>query len=173
MGDMIFKPAARYPADPRAVFILALSVFSGLTALALRVAPESLDALLPEWGVLLWGGILTMGSVITLGGMAFQTVNGIIAEQIGSVMVGAATIFYAGLAYNVIGPSSIQNVSIVLAWGIACFIRWLQLQILIHNGVKRAQKVEMLHKIFAQIEEREGLEARQRAERRAHRGGLL
>lgn len=170
---MIFKPAARYPADPRAVFILALSVFGGLTALALQVAPESLDALMPHWGLVVWGAILTAGSAIALGGMAFQTVNGIIAEQIGSVMVGAATIFYSGVALYFVGPTSIQSLIIVMAWGIACLIRWVQLQVLIHSSVKRAQKVQMLHEIFAQIEAREGKSARHEAENKAHRQGLL
>lgn len=165
MANMIFKPAARYPADPRAVFILALSVFAGLTAIALQIAPESLEALLPKWGVVTWGVILTGGSAITLGGMAFQTVNGIIAEQIGSAMVGAATIFYSGLILYMVGLSALQNVAIILAWGLACFLRWVQLQILIHSAVKRAEKKAYLDRIFAEIEAREGKVAAEKATR--------
>lgn len=150
---MIFKPAARYPADPRAVFILALSVFSGLTALALKVAPKSLEALLPHWGLILWGATLTLGSAITLIGMAFQSLNGIITEQIGSVMVGAATVFYSGIALFIVGTSSIQNVGIVLAWGLSCFIRWAQLQVLVHNAVKRKMKIDYLNRLFSELEE--------------------
>lgn len=155
MEPMIFKPAARYPADPRAVFILALSVFSGLTTLALNVAPQSLEALLPKWGLLTWGITLTLGSAITLAGMAFQTLNGIITEQVGSVMVGAATVFYAALALFVVGPSSLQTVGIVGAWGLACFIRWIQLQVLIHNAVQRKHKIDLLNDLFAHLDERE------------------
>jgi hypothetical protein len=155
MGLMIFKPAARYPADPRAIFILALSVFSGLTTLALKVAPQSLESLLPHWGLITWGLTLTVGSAITLAGMAFQTVNGIITEQVGSVMVGAATVFYAALAILVVGPGSLQTVGIVGAWGLACFVRWGQLQVLIHNAVRRKQKIEYLEHLFRDLEERE------------------
>lgn len=162
---MIFKPAARYPADPRAVFILALSVFSGATTLALKAAPESLEAVLPHWGVLIWSIALTLGSLITLGGMAFQTMNGIVLEQVGSVIVGSTTVFYSGLALYVIGPAAFQTIGIILAWGLACFIRWIQLQVLIHSAIKRQQKMAILERVNLEIEERD---ARERAERAAH-----
>lgn len=167
MGRMIFKPAARYPADPRAVFILALSVFSGATALALEAGPESLQAVLPRWGVILWGVLLATGSLTTLVGMALQSVNGIITEQIGSVVVGATTIFYSGLALWFAGPDAFQSMGIILAWGIACLVRWAQLQVLIHSAIKRAEKAKMLERIFAEIEEREGRAAADRARRQS------
>lgn len=159
---MIFKPAARYPADPRAVFILALSVFSGITALALEVAPESLTALLPTWAILTWGTLLATGSLTALIGMAFQSINGIVLEQIGSVMVAATTIFYAGIAFWTVGSGSIQSLGIILAWGLACLVRWAQLQVLIHSAVKRKRKREILEEMYAKIEE---YEARERARR--------
>lgn len=143
----IFKPAARYPADPRAVFILALSVFSGFTALALQAAPDSLQALLPRWGVVVWAVMLTLGSAVTLTGMAFQTVNGILAEQIGSVMVGVTTVFYSVLIFAFLGPSSVQSVGIILSWGLACFVRWGQLQSLINDAYKRQLKLERLQQL--------------------------
>jgi hypothetical protein len=135
----LIKPAARYPADPRAVFILALSVFSGLTALALGAAPNTLNELLPAWGIFVWGGVLTVGSAVTLTGMFFQNLNGILAEQIGSVMVGVATLFYSTLAFYVVGISAIQVVGIIMAWGLACLVRWGQLQALIQDGIEKAE----------------------------------
>lgn len=160
---MIFKPAARYPADPRAVFILALSVFTGLTALALDAAPNSLNAVLPYWGVVLWGILLASGSAITLAGMARQTVNGIITEQIGSVMVGVTTIYYSVLAILEIGPSALQVVGIILAWGLACLIRWAQLQALLHDGMRRASKIRFLESLEDEIRDRQ---MREHVERR-------
>lgn len=135
----MFRPAARYPADPRAVFILALSVFSGLTALALNVAPDSLENLLPEWGVILWGALLASGSLVTLAGMARQSVNGIIAEQVGSVMVGVTTLYYSILAIYILGIEVVQSVGIILAWGLACLWRWGQLQALINSSHARGK----------------------------------
>lgn len=172
MGRMIFKPAARYPADPRAVFILALSVFSGITTLALKAAPESLEAVLPHWGVVTWSVMLTLGSIVTLAGMAFQTMNGIILEQVGSVIVGATTVFYSGLALYILGPGAFQTIGIILAWGLACFIRWIQLQVLIHNALKRQQKMAILERVNLEIEAREARERAERNERLARLGRL-
>lgn len=141
---MIFKPAARYPADPRAVFILAVSVFSALTALALEAAPGSLEALLPRWGVVLWGALLGLGSVVTLAGMARQTINGIITEQVGSVVVGVTTIYYSTLVFVTLGIDAIQSVGIILAWGLACLMRWGQLQALLRQTAARVRQEEGL-----------------------------
>lgn len=156
LGALVFKPAARYPADPRAVFILALSVFSSLTAVALQQGPPSLEGLLPMWVVMGWGILLGVGSLLTLAGMWFQTINGIITEQIGSVTVAAATIFYSGIAFWQVGISAIQSVGIILAWGLSCGLRWFQLQALINDAAGREAKIARLaaldHDIRARAE---------------------
>lgn len=135
---LVFKPAARYPADPRAVFILALSIFGGLTALALNAAPGTLNSILPHWAIMIWGLTLTLGSAATLGGMVRQSLTGIIVEQVGSVMVGVACIYYSALAVLVAGLDAVQTVGIVAAWGGACLIRWVQLQALISEAQRKA-----------------------------------
>ena len=154
MGRMIFKPAARYPADPRAVFILALSVFSGITALALNLAPGSLEQLMPTWAVVAWGALLTLGSAITLLGMLRQTVTGIILEQVGCIMVAATTVFYSGVVFYELGSQALQSVGIILAWGLSCVLRYVQLQILINNAAARAAKLAFLAKIEEDIAKR-------------------
>ena len=149
----LFKPAARYPADPRAVFILALSVFSGLTALALNAAPESLEAVLPEWAVLLWGALLIVGSATTLFGMMFQSVNGVIIEQVGSVMVAVTTLYYSAIAFLTIGDDALQNVGIILAWGLACGWRWGQLQSLLNDAHEQEVKNRFERSIRSEYED--------------------
>lgn len=152
MITRLFKPAARYPADPRAVFILALSVFSGITALALEAAPDSLNILLPHWGVVLWGALLMFGSATTLIGMARQTDTGIIVEQVGSVIVGVTTVYYSVIAFWFVGVDALQNVGIILAWGLACLVRWAQLQALINQVAHEAAE----HRLRAEIQEQAG-----------------
>lgn len=152
LGVVTFKPAARYPADPRAVFILALSVFSGLTALAIGDnGPASLQDSLPAWAVIGWGVLLTLGSAVTLAGMAFHSVNGIITEQIGSVIVAATTIFYSGVAFYELGFAALQAVGIILAWGLSCGLRWFQLQSLINDEIGRAHKRAAVERLEADI----------------------
>ncbi len=149
---MNFKPAARYPADPRVVFILALSVFSGLTSLAVDSAPQSLEAELPGWAVTLWGVILVAGSAITIFGIARNTFNGIIAEQIGSVMVAVATVFYSVVALMVVGLGAFSIIGVILAWGLACGWRWFQLQALIKNAYQEQVRAEVESKFLVDIE---------------------
>lgn len=152
MGTMLrprnlLRPAERYPADPRAVFILALSVFSGLGALVAEEAPESLAAALPEWGIFIWSLGLGLGSFFALAGLTRDSVNGIIVEQVGSVMVAAATIFYSVIALWIIGGGAGQPIMIILGWGVACAIRWGQLQLLlrrIHAETIAVQTVEIV-----------------------------
>lgn len=159
---MIFKPAARYPADPRAVFVLAVSVFSGITAFALEVAPPSLEASMPTWGVYTWGITLALGSAITLVGMLFQSLNGIITEQVGNVMVGAATIFYSTIAFMFTGAAAIQSVGIILAWGVACLLRWGQLQMLIESQYRRQVKEQIISDVMVEIDAMTAVEADRR-----------
>lgn len=147
-----FLPAARYPADPRALFILVLSVFSGITAFALRAAPRSLEEVMPHWAVMTWGILLSLGSLLALAGMAKQTLNGILLEQVGSVVVAAATIFYAGIALYVTGLHAAQTAGIILAWGLSCLVRWVQLQILIAEGVKQATKESTVREVCAEAD---------------------
>lgn len=148
----LFHPASRFPADPRAVFLLALSVFLGFTALVIDAAPQTLNSVLPHWAVLIWGLLLLLGSAVTFAGMYRQTVNGIIAEQIGSVMVGATTVFYALVAIWVAGVGALQPVGIVLAWGLSCFVRWIQLQLLLHD----AHQQQIKDSIEAEVRSRLG-----------------
>ena len=143
-------PVAPAPAAPRAVFILALSVFSGLRSLAAEEAPGSLESTIPEWGIILWGIGLSMGSVLALGGLAKDTINGIIVEQVGSVMVGASTLFYSAIALWVIGGSAGQPILIILGWGVACMIRWFQLQLLL-NRMQREKVLLQAKQVVAEI----------------------
>lgn len=149
---MIFKPAARYPADPRVVFILALSVLSGITTLIVKAAPQSLESVLPTWAVMTWGIVLCLGSLVTLTGIALQSLNGVILEQVGSVMVASATIFYSLVALKVVGVSSFSVTGIVLAYGLACLIRWFQLQALINHAYRDQVRAEVHDAFMRDVE---------------------
>lgn len=142
-----FKPAARYPADPRVVFILALSVFGGLGALALNAAPESLEAVLPSWAVVTWGILLVLGSALALIGILIKTNIGVLIEQVGSVIVGVTTVYYSTIAILLVGADALQNIGIILAWGLACFIRWGQLQVLINDVIGHAIRLRLQKEI--------------------------
>jgi hypothetical protein len=92
--------------------------------------------------------------------MSRQTVGGIITEQVGCVTVAATTIFYSGVAFSVVGVEALQNVGIILAWGLSCAIRWIQLQVLINNAAARAAKLLFLQGIEENLAKRHAAEIR-------------
>lgn len=144
---VIFKPAAREPVDPRAVFILAASAISGCLAIALGAAPDSLGAILPQWGVMLWSILVTLGSIVTMVGMATKGVNGIVTEQVGSAVIAGSTLFYSYVAFSHVGSNALQSVGIVTAWGLACGLRWFQLWLLLHKAQSEKDKRDLLQAI--------------------------
>lgn len=139
------KPATRYPADPRAIFILILCVTVGLPLLFLRVKPGSLEELLPSWAVLLWGLSLILGAVVTLSGMARQTPGGIITEQVGSIITAFATLIYGVGVVGTAGSTGAWGACIVFGFGVSCFFRWLQLEALIHSQQEVVDAVRAGH----------------------------
>jgi hypothetical protein len=66
-----------------------------------------------------------------------QSINGIIIEQVGSVAVFASTTFYGILLVWLAGSVSYMSAGIIMAWGLACGLRWIQLQILINIAYKQ------------------------------------
>jgi hypothetical protein len=136
---LVFLPAARYPADPRAIFVLAASVLAGITAIAIQSTPPSLEALLPRWGVVLWGIFLVFGSALTLFGMSRQGLNGIQLEQIGSTILGIATVYYATLVLFSVGTPALMPVGLTLSWGLACLLRAAQLQALLGRAIRAVE----------------------------------
>lgn len=133
------KPASRYPADPRAVFILGLCVVVGLPLLFIGAEPGSLQALMPRWFIAGWGFFLVFGAGGSLWGMSKQTANGILAEQVGSVAVGGASLVYGAaiVLYGFISDDPGVGFSsiIVFGWAFSCFWRWLQLYALVASGI--------------------------------------
>lgn len=135
-------PAARYPADPRAVFILVLSVVSGIPLVFADATPGSIDDQLDAPWVVIWGVMLTAGALTTLIGTLKPNVDGIILEQIGSVAVGGASLLYAGAIGFQVGLAGSVPAAIIVGFGLSCFWRWGQLQALINEAEQAAAKAQ-------------------------------
>lgn len=132
-------PAARYPADPRAVFILMMCVVSGIPLLLGRATPGSINDQLDKPQVITWGVLLVLGASTTLVGMFRQSVNGVILEQVGSVAVGGACWIYAGAIWAQVGEGGTVPGGIIFGLGSACFWRWGQLQTYLRDAERLAQ----------------------------------
>jgi len=138
------------------VFVLVLAVVSGLPLLIAHVAPGTVEAIMPLWGVILWGWSLVLGSIVTLVAMTRQNTNGIIAEQVGSIIVGFSTVIYGACIALVGGAEASLAASITIGFGFSCFYRWLQLQSLLAQGqhvvdaVRRGDDVTLVEDVDLQ-----------------------
>lgn len=135
------NPASRYPADPRAVFVLALCIFAAVPLVFGVTDSESLETFLPTWAVALWGVLLLGGAVGSLFGMMRQTPSGILVEQVSSVVVGVATVYYAAAAIFFTHEFT-PGIAITLAWGLSCFWRWGQLEALVTHTLEQVWAVK-------------------------------
>jgi hypothetical protein len=133
-------PAARYPPDPRALFILSLCVFVGVPLIFANATPGTIAAKLDAVWVVVWGLMLSAGSLLALVGALRQTVNGVILEQVGSVSVGFACVIYGTAIWLAIGVAGSVPIVIVAGWGVSCFWRWGQLQGYLRDVERLARK---------------------------------
>lgn len=128
------RPSARHPFE---VYLLLLSIVSGLPILFGSPAPGSIEAAMPHWGVRVWGAGLALGAVVALLGVLKTrpdskartvSVTGLVLEQVGLVMVASSTLLYVVVALVYVGVSAIVPIGIVAAYGISCLMRWVQIQ---------------------------------------------
>jgi len=130
-------PAARYPPDPRALFVLSLCVAVGVPLIFANATPGTIASKLDPPLIVVWGLMLSAGSLVTLLGVLRQSVGGIITEQVGSVAVGGACMIYAVAIWLSVRWAGAVPMVIVFGWGLSCFWRWYQLQRL----MKKAEEV--------------------------------
>lgn len=114
---------------PFEVFLLTMCAVSGVPLAFGAPRPGSINSQLPEALAVGWGITLALGSVTALAGIWWRNrVSGIILEQIGLVAVGWAAIIYGAAAVIFAGWSAALPASLVLGFGVACLVRWRQLQ---------------------------------------------
>lgn len=124
----ITAPAVRYPPDPRALFLLVMCVISGIPMALADATPRSLeDADLSDVWIVVWGIMLTGGAALTLAGAMRQTVNGVIAEQVGSIALGFACLIFAAAIYGSVRWQGAVAMLLILGFGLASIWRFGQL----------------------------------------------
>lgn len=135
-------PAVRYPPDPRVLFLLGMCVVSGVPLIFADATPVSiLSEITDDWVIVAWGLMLTLGSLCTLLGALRQSVNGVIAEQVGSVSLGFACIIFAGAIYGYTHWRGAVVMLLLFGFGVACLWRWGQLQAYLADVESLAQEI--------------------------------
>lgn len=134
-------PAVRYPPDPRALFLLAMCVVSGVPLIFANATPGSINAQLDLPMIIAWGVMLSGGALLSLVGSLRQTINGIITEQVGSVALGFACLIYAGAVWLTVRWAGAVLICLIIGLSGASFWRWGQLQAFLHQTEKLAREI--------------------------------
>ena len=135
-------PAVRYPPDPRVLFLLLMCVISGIPLIFADATPRSiLSQITDTWVIVVWGIMLTGGALLTLLGTMRQSVNGVIAEQVGSVSLGFSCIIFAGAIFGYTRWAGSVVMLLVFGLGVACLWRWGQLQAYLTDVETLAQEI--------------------------------
>lgn len=128
-NSVIFEvpPSPRHTSH---VFLLGLCVFSSLPTLFGRAkAPGSIEATLPFTYVVVWAIILTSGAIVSLVGVYWRhRLTGLLIEQFGMLFVSVATLYYTGILVSITRLDGLQNSAIIFGFGVACAIRYRQIQ---------------------------------------------
>lgn len=129
---------------PDEFLLLLLCVIAGLGFTFGDVPePDSLEAAVPGWAVGLWGWGLLIGPLVIAAGIFWRDRHdGVVIEQVGQIMTGGVAIFYGFVLLVSAWPASIVAGGITIAFGIARFWRWWQLQKLVNSAVQEASHGE-------------------------------
>lgn len=124
---------------PFEVFLLCMCAGSGIPLAFGAPRPGSINDVLPEALAVGWGLALAIGSVVALTGIWWRNrVSGIILEQIGLVSVGWAAIIYGVAVVIFAGWAAAFPATFVLGFGVACLVRWRQLQKILDYAYQQA-----------------------------------
>jgi hypothetical protein len=140
-------PAVRYPPDPRALFLLILLVIVGVPLIFANATPGTIASQLDAPWVVAWGVMLSGGSALSLLGAVRQTVNGVIAEQVGSVALGFACLIYSGAIWSKVEWAGSVPMGILFALGTASIARYFQLRAYLRNVEQQAQEIRNIESL--------------------------
>jgi len=122
-------PSSRHPFE---IFILVVCVAVGVPILFGNPPPPSVDALMPVWTRLVWAVLVAGGAATALIGIGLPNrLAGVLVEQVGLVGVGVGTVVYSVCSFLYNDLDLALPASIIMAFGVACLWRWLQLERLI------------------------------------------
>lgn len=120
---------------PFEIFLLVFSFIVGLpTVFGIEPRPGSIQEAFPDWAGFMWSIALTLGPAIALVGVYLRNRgSGLILEQLGLAIMGAACVAY-GFVGLLIVPLSRVPAGIILGFGVACLWRYRDIQSVLHSA---------------------------------------
>jgi hypothetical protein len=114
--------AGRHPSQ---VFLLLLCVVSGIPKLFGVTTAGSVEASLPGWLAVAWGGVLFGGSAAALVGSYWrgELVTALTVERAGLALVGAAAVMFAIVVVFAGGWQRLLQAVIIAGFGGTCLRR--------------------------------------------------
>lgn len=121
--------------NPFETVVFAASLFSLPGALGLAAPPASVVAQLGPTAARWWMVFFSLAGLIALVGLLMESprrttlsVNGLLLEQIGCVLLGWSCMFYAAAAFGYGGTSALAGAGLILGFGVASFVQAFKIE---------------------------------------------
>ena len=117
------------PRNPLAVFLLVLTLISGLMQALGLVSTKSVEAALPHYVGVVWGWMLVLGAGHTLLGMYWPGLisTGLLLKRVGMFALTIASFFYAVTIVVAFGLQGLFTAGIILGFSLACGVQFKRL----------------------------------------------
>ncbi len=127
--------SGRHPFELLVLFAMLITAIP--TVLGVEPTPGSISATLPLWLAYGWACVLAVGCFTALVGVFMRNRGiGLIIEQLGLAPVGIAGIIYSAcILVASLLPGALITAGIFFSFGVACLIRWRQLQQILDDAV--------------------------------------
>lgn len=126
------------PRNPLAVFLLALSLLSGLLIVVGVPSAGSIESQLPHWAAYTWGLVLTGGSSLVLAGMYWQgdPRTGLLMKRCGFLALVVASVVYASTLILFIGLGATFASALVVGYGFACGLQYRKINRVVRHTIR-------------------------------------
>lgn len=126
------------PRNPLAIYLLALSLVSGLSLTFGAPTSGSIESELPLYLAKTWGFMLTFGSTASLLGMFWQgdRRTGLLVKRVGMLSLSVAAFVYAAVIVVAAGMNGAFISGIILGFGLATFLQFLRINRRIHRIIQ-------------------------------------
>lgn len=125
--SVILKPdPLGVPRSPLAVYLLVLTVVSGLVTLLGATTSGAVAEQLPGLAARIWGALLTVGGGFTLLGMYWQglVTTGLLLKRMGMFVMVVTTAIYAVAVVATAGLQGAYVAGLIAGYSVACAVQY-------------------------------------------------